>query len=99
MMAMGSIATLAFLRTFIDDQGAIADFVPDGLTPDTLQMDAKGMFDLSKNQMVDYFASFTEGSESINIFDMVVASVALPYTYKKTIDSVAEQQKISAEES
>ena len=36
MAAMGSIATLAFLRTFIDDQGAIADFVPDGFNPDTL---------------------------------------------------------------
>ena len=43
--------------------------------------------------MVDYFAQFTEGTEAVNFFDMAVASIALPYTYKKTVDTFAEPQK------
>ena len=31
-----NFATLTFLRTFIDDYGAMADFLPDGFNPETL---------------------------------------------------------------
>ena len=47
--------------------------------------------------MTDYFAQFTEGTEAVNLFDMAVASIALPYTYKKTVDTFAEPQKSKPE--
>jgi len=47
--------------------------------------------DLSKEGVVDYFPQFTEGTEALNIFDVAVASVAVPLTAKKTMDTFAEK--------
>lgn len=93
MYAVGSFATLAFLNTVLDDPNPIADFIPDSFDATALA-ESKQWISVSRQSMVDYFTQFAKSTETFDLMDMAVASVAIPTIYNKTIDTFAEDKKI-----
>lgn len=95
--AVGSLATLAFLNSVLDDGGSLAGFIPDDFSPQTLA-DSKEWIQVSKQSMVDYFTQFAGKTEAMDLLDMAVASVALPTVYNKSVDTFAEIKQSNKKE-